>query len=48
MNGNYREAIVGGVAARGAIVKSKDFRSLEDQVGEIIFLATGGESGGGP
>lgn len=26
----------------GAITKTKDFRSLEDQVGEIIFLATGG------
>jgi phospholipid/cholesterol/gamma-HCH transport system substrate-binding protein len=30
----------------GAIKKTKDFRSLEDQVGEIIFLATGGDSGG--
>ncbi len=26
----------------GTISKTKDFRSLEDQVGEIIFLATGG------
>jgi phospholipid/cholesterol/gamma-HCH transport system substrate-binding protein len=26
----------------GLITKTKDFRSLEDQVGEIIFLATGG------
>ncbi len=26
----------------GSITKTKDFRSLEDQVGEIIFLATGG------
>ena len=26
----------------GKITKTKDFRSLEDQVGEIIFLATGG------
>lgn len=26
----------------GTITKTKDFRSLEDQVGEIIFLATGG------
>jgi len=25
------------------IANTKDFRSLEDQVGEIIFLATGGE-----
>ncbi|MEE8394319.1 MAG: hypothetical protein V3R66_08240 [Rhodospirillales bacterium] len=37
-----RETMVGG-----AIAKTKDFRSLEDQVGEIIFLATGGDSGGG-
>jgi phospholipid/cholesterol/gamma-HCH transport system substrate-binding protein len=26
----------------GMIKKTQDFRSLEDQVGEIIFLATGG------
>ncbi len=26
----------------GVIGKTRDFRSLEDQVGEIIFLATGG------
>ena len=26
----------------GSISETKDFRSLEDQVGEIIFLATGG------
>jgi len=25
------------------ILKTKDYRSLEDQVGEIIFLATGGD-----
>lgn len=30
----------------GTITKTKDFRSLEDQVGEIIFLATGGDGGG--
>ena len=30
----------------GTITKTKDFRSLEDQVGEIIFLATGGAEGG--
>ena len=30
----------------GTITKTKDFRSLEDQVGEIIFLATGGDDGG--
>jgi len=29
--------------AGGRIEKTKDFKSLEDQVGEIIFLATGGE-----
>ncbi len=26
----------------GEITRTKDFKSLEDQVGEIIFLATGG------
>jgi len=30
------------IAAGGTITNIKDFRSLEDQVGEIIFLATGG------
>jgi phospholipid/cholesterol/gamma-HCH transport system substrate-binding protein len=29
-----------------AIEKSEDFKTLEDQVGEIIFLATGGSGGG--
>ncbi len=29
----------------GNITQTKDFRSLEDQVGEIIFLATGGDEG---
>ncbi len=29
----------------GTITKTKDFRSLEDQVGEIIFLATGADEG---
>lgn len=27
----------------GRLEKTKDFKSLEDQVGEIIFLATGGD-----
>jgi phospholipid/cholesterol/gamma-HCH transport system substrate-binding protein len=31
------------VSAGGRIENTKDFKSLEDQVGEIIFLATGGE-----
>ena len=31
------------IAAGGMITKTRDFRSLEDQVGEIIFLATGGD-----
>ena len=35
------------VAAGGSLTKTKDFRSLEDQVGEIIFLATGTDSKGG-
>ncbi len=30
------------LAPGGVIKKTKDYRSLEDQVGEIIFLATGG------
>ncbi|OHC77510.1 MAG: outer membrane lipid asymmetry maintenance protein MlaD [Rhodospirillales bacterium RIFCSPLOWO2_12_FULL_58_28] len=34
------------VASGGRIAKTKDFRSLEDQVGEIIFLATGGDGNG--
>ncbi len=29
----------------GLIATTRDFRSLEDQVGEIIFLATGGKNG---
>tara|TARA_A100000164_G_scaffold328764_1_gene316083 strand:+ start:263 stop:718 length:456 start_codon:yes stop_codon:yes gene_type:complete len=29
----------------GGILNTTDFRSLEDQVGEIIFLATGGQGG---
>ena len=33
------------LAVGGVITKTKDFRSLEDQVGEIIFLATGGDEG---
>ena len=30
------------ISENGSISETKDFRSLEDQVGEIIFLATGG------
>lgn len=33
------------LSAGGSIGKTKDFRSLEDQVGQIIFLATGGSNG---
>ena len=32
------------LADGGKITKVRNFRSLEDQVGEIIFLATGGEN----
>jgi len=39
--GNEKETLAVG----GVIPKTKDFRSLEDQVGEIIFLATGGKGG---
>lgn len=36
------------LAAGGRVQKTRDFRSLEDQVGEIIFLATGSaEKGSG-
>ncbi len=35
------------IEAGGDIAKTRDFRSLEDQVGEIIFLATGGAGGSG-
>ncbi len=38
--GNAKEFIAPG----GKVASTKDFRSLEDQVGEIIFLATGGEN----
>lgn len=34
------------VASGGSLEKSEDFKTLEDQVGEIIFLATGGSNGG--
>lgn len=34
------------IAPDGTIARTKDFRSLEDQVGEIIFLATGGSGDG--
>lgn len=30
----------------GRLAKTRDYRSLEDQIGEIIFLATGGQNGG--
>jgi len=30
------------ISAGGRIKKTRDFKSLEDQVGDIIFLATGG------
>jgi len=38
--GNEAEAIPAG----GRVTETRNFRSLEDQVGEIIFLATGGGS----
>jgi len=37
--GNSKEIIEAGAG----IAKTKDYRSLEDQVGDIIFLATGGD-----
>ena len=37
--GHAEDRLAGGAA----IADTRDYRSLEDQVGEIIFLATGGE-----
>ncbi|CCQ73703.1 Putative toluene tolerance protein Ttg2C (fragment) [Magnetospira sp. QH-2] len=36
------------VAAGGALTRTQDYRSLEDQVGEIIFLATNPGGGATP
>ena len=36
------------VESGGRLTRTQDYRSLEDQVGEIIFLATGGQDGGKP
>jgi phospholipid/cholesterol/gamma-HCH transport system substrate-binding protein len=36
------------IAAGGAISRTRDFQSLEDLVGEIIFLATNSGSGANP
>ncbi len=48
IGGKYVRLIPGGtkdfIADGGAIELTEDFKSLEDQVGEIIFLATGGEN----
>ena len=52
IGGNYvrikpgREQVY--VASGGTLEKSEDFKTLEDQVGEIIFLATGGNGDTGP
>ncbi|MCC6914197.1 MAG: outer membrane lipid asymmetry maintenance protein MlaD [Rhodospirillaceae bacterium] len=35
------------IAAGGSIARTRDFQSLEDLVGEIIFLATNSGNGGG-
>lgn len=50
LGGKYVRLEPGGerenfVAEGGRIAKTRDFQSLEDQVGEIIFLATGGGEG---
>jgi hypothetical protein len=34
------------LAAGATIKKTEEYRTLEDQVGEIILLATGGDSDG--
>ncbi|MFQ5765006.1 MAG: hypothetical protein ACE5GT_08765 [Rhodospirillales bacterium] len=44
MKTEIREILIG---AGSTLAKTRDFRSLEDQVGEIIFLATGGSGQGG-
>ncbi len=48
MGGKYIMLLPGRAKARlvagATITKTKDYRSLEDQVGEIIFLATGGKN----
>ena len=41
--GRYENTLAPG----GIISRTKDYRSLEDQVGEIIFLATGGDGSNG-
>lgn len=50
LGGKYVRLLPGGsteaIPNGGMIRRTKDFRSLEDQVGEIIFLATGGSGGG--
>ena len=51
MLGDKYIMLVPGTAAErlapgAAIADTRDYRSLEDQVGEIIFLATGGDDGG--
>ncbi|MHC8509759.1 MAG: outer membrane lipid asymmetry maintenance protein MlaD [Rhodospirillales bacterium] len=50
LGGRYVRLEPGGsetmIEPGGAVTKTKDFRSLEDQVGEIIFLATGGGPAG--
>ncbi len=41
------ETVLGSVVSSGgSLAKTQDFRSLEDQIGEIIFLATGGSKKG--
>ncbi|MGE3476689.1 MAG: outer membrane lipid asymmetry maintenance protein MlaD [Rhodospirillaceae bacterium] len=51
LGGKYINLVPGQAAERiaggGAIAKTRDFQSLEDLVGEIIFLATNSGNGGG-
>lgn len=46
IGGKFVDLVPGGskqmLADGGKVQRTKDFKSLEDQVGEIIFLATGG------
>ncbi len=52
LGGKYVSLTPGGdktvIASGGRLQKTRDFRSLEDQVGEIIFLATGRQDGSPP
>lgn len=49
LGGTYIRLLPGRSAEKlapgGRLAKTEDFKTIEDQVGEIIFLATGGSNG---